>query len=312
MDNLIVSINCVIPMFLILCLGLLIRRSGVIPPEMFNHLSTISFRFLLPCLLFYNVYAADLSTAVQPGLLLFLLLWVLVWFGLNYALYTAVQPDPRTRGALIQNAFRTNIAVIGVSLAQSMMDHDGVAAVAMATSILVPTYNILAVITLETCRGGGIDGKKTVKGILTNPLILACALGFVCLGLQVKLPACVKRAIVNVGNAGSVTTLIALGASFQFSGLSKNRGKLIHCNLVRLVLAPMLALTAAVLLGFRGNALGTVLVCTAAPMASTSYPMALACGSDHELTAQIVVTTSLLCCLSLFLWIFALKQLGLL
>lgn len=42
-----------------------------------------------------------------------------------------------------------------------------------------------------------------------------------------------------------------------------------------------------------------------------SYPMALACGSDHERTAQVVVTTSMLFCLSMLLWIFALKQLAL-
>ena len=38
--------------------------------------------------------------------------------------------------------------------------------------------------------------------------------------------------------------------------------------------------------------------------------MALACDSDHELTAQLVVTTSLLCSLTLFLWIFLFKQIG--
>ena len=65
-------------------------------------------------------------------------------------------------------------------------------------------------------------------------------------------------------------------------------------------------------MGFRGGALGTVLVCIASPTASTSYPMALACDSDHQLTAQLIVTTSLLCSLTLFLWIFLLKQLALL
>ena len=54
-----------------------------------------------------------------------------------------------------------------------------------------------------------------------------------------------------------------------------------------------------------------VLVCIASPVASTAYPMALAYASDHEFTAQLVVTTSLICTLTLFLWIFALKQLWL-
>lgn len=311
-ENLIVSVNCVIPMFLVLCLGLWIRHCNVVPSETFNHLSTLSFRFLLPCLLFHSVYDTDLTTAAQPKLILFLVVWVLVWFGICYAAYTAAVPDPRRRGAYIQNSFRTNIAVIGVSLAQVMMGQEGVASVAVATCALVPVYNTLAAVTLETCRGGKPDLKKTLKNIVTNPLILSCLLGFLCLGLHIRLPAPVDQAISSIGSAGSIVTLIALGASFQLSGIRKNLPAVAHCVLVRLVIAPLISLTAAILLGFRGNALGTALVCLASPMASTSYPMALACGSDHELTGQIVVITSLLCSLSLFLWVFLLKQLALL
>lgn len=297
-------------MFLVLCVGLLLRRAHIVPDDTFHHLSTISFRALLPCLLFYNVYSADLSSAVQPRLLLFLVLWVLGWFGFNYALYTTTVPDPRHRGAYIQNSFRTNIAVIGVSLAQSMMGQDGLAALAFAISVVVPLYNVLAVITLETCRGGAMDPKKTLSGILRNPLIIGCFLGILCLLSGLRLPSPVEQAVKNLGNAGSVTTLLALGASFEFSGVAKNRKAIIRCTLHRLVTAPLLAFAAAILLGFRGDALGVILVCLASPTASTAYPMALACDSDHELTAQLVVITSLLCTFTLFCWIFFLKQLG--
>lgn len=297
-------------MFLILCVGLLVRRARVVPEEMFHHLSTLSFRALLPCLLFYNIYSADLDTSLQPSLLLFLEGWVLIWFGLCYAYYTIREPDPRRRGAYIQNSFRTNIAVVGVSLAQVMMSSHGVAMVSMAISVVVPTYNVLAVITLETCRGKQVDLKHTLSGILRNPLIIACVLGILSLVLGIRLPGAVESAVSSLGNAGSVTTLVALGASFQFSGLEKNLRPIVRCSAIRLVLAPAIALAAAVVLGFRGDALGTILVCVATPTASTSYPMALACDSDHELTAQLVVTTSLLCSLTLFLWIFLFKQLG--
>ena len=119
------------------------------------------------------------------------------------------------------------------------------------------------------------------------------------------------KAVSSVGNAGSVTTLVALGASLKLGGMRHNLAAIVRCSVVRLVLAPLCALVPAILLGFRGDALGVVLVCIASPVASTAYPMALAYDSDHEFTAQMVVTTSLICTLTLFLWIFALKQLGL-
>ena len=312
MENLIVSVNCVIPMFLTLCTGLLIRLSKVVPEGMFDQLSSLSFHALLPCLLFSNIYSTDLSTAIQPDLLLYLALWLLGWFLLCYLIYTKAEPDHRRRGAYIQNSFRTNIAVVGVSLAQQMMDGNGVALLSMAIAIMVPMYNVMAVITLETCRGERADLKKTLTSILRNPLILACLMGLICLFLEVRLPSCVETTVASLGNAGSVTTLIALGASFRLGGLRTNWKPVLFGALVRLVIAPACAVIPAILMGFRGGALGTVLVCIASPTASTSSPMALACDSDHQLTAQLIVTTSLLCSLTLFLWIFLLKQLALL
>ena len=312
MENFIVAVGCVTPMFLTLCVGLGVRRFHVVPEDMIRYLSLLSFRALLPFHLFYSVYSADLDTSLDPKLLAFLVGWTLVWWGAGSLYYTLRTPDPRRRGAYIQNFYRSNIAVIGVSLAQSMMGQTGVALMALAICVVVPTFNVLAVITLETCRGGKADLGHTVKGILTNPLIIGCVLGVLFLLLGIRLPGPVEKAVSNVGAAGSVMTLIALGASFQFSGVGKNARALVRCNLIRLVLAPGAALAAAWLLGLRGNALGIVLVCMGAPTASTSYPMAIACDSDYELTGQAVVTSSALCCFSMFLWIFLLKQAGVL
>ena len=94
--------------------------------------------------------------------------------------------------------------------------------------------------------------------------------------------------------------------------MRKNLKKLLWANGIRLVITPLVAVTGALLLGLRGNQLAVVLLCAASSLATTAFPMAMARDSDYELTGQIVVTTSFLCCVTLFLWIFILKQLGLL
>ena len=109
----------------------------------------------------------------------------------------------------------------------------------------------------------------------------------------------------------STMTLVALGASLRLDGMRKNFRRAVLCSAHRLLLAPLVMVTAACLLGFRDNDLGVILICAGAPTAASSYPMALACDSDHELTAQVVVSTSMFFCLTMLLWIFGLKQLGL-
>lgn len=311
MENFIVSLNCVTPMFVTLCIGLLVRWSGIVPPEMFRQLSMISFRALLPCQMFYNLYSADLGTALQPSLLIFLAVWLLIWYALSYGVFARSVKDLRRRGAYIQVSFRSNIAVVGVSLAQSMTGAEGIAMMAMVTGMLVPMFNILAVFTLESCQNTTMSLRKTLWGVVRNPLIIGCVLGLISVALQIRLPESLERAVSSLGSAGGVNTLLALGASFQFSGLGQNKRAITLGCVLRLVLAPLTAVTAAVLLGFRDSMLGTVLICTAAPMASAAYPMAMAAGSDYELTGQLVVMSSLMCSFTLFLWIFVLKQLGL-
>lgn len=312
MENLILAVSCVLPVFIMICTGALIRRSQLVPEGTFNHVSKISFQYLLPCLLFHSIYTTDLGTALEPKLLLFLIGYVIIWYAVGAVLSTLFVPDRRTRGAFIQTFFRSNIAIVGVSMADSLLGSAGVAAISVAIAFLVPLFNVLAVITLETCRGEKVDVKTTLLGIAKNPLIIACVLGIAFLLLRIPLPASVLKAIGQIGTAGTVMTLISLGANFRFSGVRQNLKKVTVANLLRLIIAPLVAVAVAVVLGFRGRELGIVLLCTAPALAGSSYPMALARDSDHELTGQIVVTTSFLCCLTLFVWIFLLKQLGLL
>ena len=312
MQNLIIAINCVLPVFIVICTGALIRYSGKIPPEVFPKLSTMAFHFLLPCMLFNSIYKTDLSISFDPALIGYLMAFTLIWFGVGFVVCHIFVPDHRARGAFIQSFYRSNIAIVGISMADSMTGSEGVAAISMVIATIIPIYNILAVVTLEVCRGGKVELRPTLVGIAKNPLIIGCITGLVFLMLGITLPSSVEKAIGQLGTAGSVITLLTLGASFQLNGVRQNIKRVAAANIIRLVIAPFVAVGIAYLLGFRGVALGTILLTTAPSLASTSYPMAIARDSDHELTCQIVVTTSFLCCFTLFLWIFFLKQAGIL
>lgn len=65
-DNFIIALNCVTPMFLTLCVGILLRASKIVPEEAFHHLSQISFHAFLPCLMFSNLYSATCPARTTP------------------------------------------------------------------------------------------------------------------------------------------------------------------------------------------------------------------------------------------------------
>ena len=78
MQNFLLSARAVLPMFLMIAAGYFCRRIGVLSREDVPRFNRVAFRVFLPCLLFYNVYVSDLSSAVRPRLIVFAVLGVLV------------------------------------------------------------------------------------------------------------------------------------------------------------------------------------------------------------------------------------------
>lgn len=104
--------------------------------------------------------------------------------------------------------------------------------------------------------------------------------------------------------------MMVLGASFQFSSVRANLRSLVVCVVGRLMLMPAILVSLGVALDFRGVELVCILSVSACPVAAMSYTMAEQMGGDKDLAAGGIVFTSLFSCVTLFLWVFLLKQLG--
>jgi len=94
LENFIISINCVIPVFMMICTGALIRKIYNVPKQVFDQLSTMCFQVLLPFMLFDNIYSTDLSQAFDLHLVVFLLVAIVIWFTIGYILFTLLSPTP--------------------------------------------------------------------------------------------------------------------------------------------------------------------------------------------------------------------------
>ena len=96
----------------------------------------------------------------------------------------------------------------------------------------------------------------------------------------------------------------------DFKKIGGNAKQLAMSVVGRLVLVPCIFLPLAVYLGFRNAELAILLSLFASPTAVSSFSMAQQMGGDDELAGQIVVFNTSLCVLTVFLWIFVLKQIG--
>ena len=84
----------------------------------------------------------------------------------------------------------------------------------------VPLYNMMAVAVLsffqpEQRKRDKLLWKKTLKGIVTNPIIIGIAAGLFWSALRIPMPYVIEKTVSNIGAVATPLGLMALGASFD-------------------------------------------------------------------------------------------------
>lgn len=180
----------------------------------------------------------------------------------------------------------------------------------------VPLYNIAAVLVLSFTGpfSGGLNKKslqKSVRGILTNPIIIGIALGMLASLIRLPIPSMLGKTLSNISVLATPLALIGLGAGFEGKKAIKQIRPTIVSSLIKLIIQPALLLPIAAALGFRDEKMVAVLIMLGAPTTVSCYIMAKNMGHDGTLTSSVVVATTFLSSFSITVWLFLLRTYGL-
>ena len=196
-------------------------------------------------------------------------------------------------------------------IVSGVFGQEGLGVVSIISAFVIPLYNMLSVAALETFSHGKMNVKKILKGIITNPLIIASLLGIVFLVFQIPLPQAVEETIVDMGQVATPLGLVSLGGFFKFSDTKRFLRQLVIIVVGRLLICPAIFLPIFIAMGFRDVELMALATMMGAPIAVSSFIMAQQQGADADLAGQSVAFTTLFSVFTMFLIIFGLKQMGL-
>jgi len=311
MENLILSFNVVLPLCLCIALGYFLYRINMIEEATQKNMNRLVFRVFLPIYIFNSIYTTDIAKVFNIRLVALTILGILGIFMALMVLVPKIEKENAKRGVMVQAIFRSNFVLFGVPIAAALCGEGNVGPTSLLVGFVVPMFNILAVVCLETFRGGRPDIKKILRGIATNPLIIASVLGIGMNMLGVPLPTGVKKGVADIGKIATPLSLVVLGAGFRFNAIRGYVRQIAICLTGKLIVSPLLAVAIGVALGLRNEMLVPVLAVFGSPIAVSSYTMAEQMEGDGRLAASLVVLTSVCSILTMFLFIFALKQLGL-
>ncbi|MBE6775796.1 MAG: AEC family transporter [Ruminococcaceae bacterium] len=315
------------PILLLILVGYFLREIHFADDAFFKKANTMVFKVFLPVLLFNNVYAIESLSYIRWDALLFCVAAVLIICLVAYLTSGFFARHRKQKGVLTQCAFRSNYAIIGIPLAESLGGAPAVAFASVLSAVAIPLFNVLAVIILSHYADDEKEAsvKKTLIKTAKNPLIIGVLTGVLVVFLRNILPfdftikediPFLYTAMNNMSKIASPLALIVLGARFDFSKVSFLFKQIMWGTLFKTVITPVSVLTVAVLLSEYTGLIELSAVeypafisLFASPVAVSSAVMVGEIGGDEQLAGQLVVWTSLLSMFTMFFIIFAMKAL---
>ena len=309
MESFVMASRVVIPMAIMVGIGMLLRIVRLTDEPTMKKVDKLIFNVFMPMLSFYNIYKTDFSKLSQVRYIVFgCCVLTLLFLGSMIIVPKFVRPMP-TAAALGQSVFRSNYLIFGAAVAESIYGAGNFGMITLLGAVAVPLYNAQAAILLEKARNGSASVKKLLLAIAKNPTVIATVLGISVNLLKIVIPDLLLEVVQDLSGLTTPLSFLSIGVTLKLGQVEKKR-YLISGILLRLILVPAAILPLAVLFGFRGQELCALMILFAAPVAVSSYPMAVAMGADGDLAAQLVAYTTVLCLPTIFLWTLLLNAMG--
>ena len=322
------AVNAVAPIIGLIGLGYYLRRIGFLNDGFTKTANRLVFSICLPPMLFLNIYDIGSIDQLRLDIVLYCLCVITVLFALGWIACVLTTEDPKRRGVIWQCFFRSNFAIIGLPLAQSLGGDAGAAMAAVLSAFCIPAFNVYGVIALSAYSGKKKDFVSVAKSIITNPLtigvfagILALLLraaqqriwGTIVFSLQRDTPFLYKIGS-NLRAIASPLALIVLGGQCRFSVMRGMLKEISVSTLARVVFAPLLALAGLIflrnILPYGNGEIAAIIALFGSPVAVTSAIMAGNMNNDGQLATQLVVWTSILSVATIFLAVCILMGTG--
>lgn len=311
-DNFMFSLNATMPLFIMMVLGFFLHKTPLLDDSFANKMNNFVFKVALPVQLFKNLADSDFHSVWNTKIVIFSFLVSLISIALVFGCSFLLK-DRSLQAEFTQASYRSSQALLGAALMTNLYGSTGSLALILIGA--VPLYNVAAVTLLTVMvPGGRLTRKtllKTLKGIITNPIILGILAGLLWSLLGIPQPAIFSRSVSNLAATATPLGLIALGASIDLKKATACLKPTLMCTAFKLVIFPALFLPLAVWIGCRGELLAVMLVMLGSPTTVSCFSMARSMGHEGVLSSSTVMVTTLLSAFTFTGWLFLLKTLAL-
>jgi len=285
-NNLPLILGALGPIFTLILLGLILRRIGFPGDGFWPAAERLTYFVLFPALLVHRLALSQLGDYAVGSVAIVVVILLLTMTALVYFLRPWLKVDGPAFTSIYQGAIRFN-TYVGLAVVLAVFHTEGGTVAALIMAIMIPLINVLCVLVLSIHAGRLVTFTGIAKGLITNPLILACLTG---IGLNLSgigLPWNSAAVLDILARAALPLGLLAVGAGLRLEGLSRP-GLLAATSSLKLLAKPALAALLCSVVQPGRIETAVLMIFAALPGASTAYILARQMGGDTSLIAAII------------------------
>lgn len=277
----------ILPVFLLVLLGVGLKRWPLISGSLWDGLEQLGFYVLFPALLFVTLSQADFSAIETGAVSIVANLSVLVMSIGTLVLWPLLRRngvDAPAFTTIFQTTTRWN-GFMALAIAEKIAGPSGLTVVALVMAAIIVPLNFINVGVMVWFGGGDRNLKDFAARIISNPIILGAGTGVIVnlTGLPIYAP--LMQTVELVSQSSLSLGLIMVGAGLRISDALKPHPSAILATVLKLIVFPIVMVALALAFDIEGDALTMLALSAAVPTAMNGYLLAKQMGGDAPLYA---------------------------
>lgn len=292
-------VSALLPVVLLMAVGWVAGRAGLVRGESVRDLSNLVFLVLTQALLFRTMASSDIAQLDFRPVMQYFLVAGLLFFCM-LALYGA---DSRASVMALAGIF-SNTLMIGVPLVGLAYGQTGLVLLFALISLhaLVLLSMATLVLELQVAREAAARSGQArpvwrtvgsaIRHAIVHPVPLPILMGMAWSLTGWGLHPVVDKPLQLLGNAFGPMALVLVGITLSQTPIRQPWRTALQLSLVKTLLHPLLMLLAGWLLGLRGLALGVMVTAAALPIGANVFLFSQRYRKEEEaITAAVAIST---------------------
>lgn len=288
-----IIINTILPIFLLILLGYILKLLKFPDENFWKHLDKFNYFLLFPSLLIYKLSTADIEN-IEYTLLATILFTFFIGSVILLILNKIINFQNHSFTSIYQGSIRFNTYIF-LALVDILFGDPGIVIAAFLLTFSIPLVNILAISVfnyfIPTAK---LTLLTFLKSIFTNPLILACIIGGSLNYFDVTLPIILNTTLSLLSGAALPLGLLSVGIGLYLSTIKDLKVELITGSIIKLIILPIIAYLFGTYLNLDPIYLAIIVLFVAVPTAPTSYALARQLGGDLKLISSLISIQTIL------------------